>query len=130
MFSTPRPTGGAAIRSGDATGDRLPLAQNLVGTLALDYEFNAGANKVHLNATGNYNGDYYFESDNFLRQPAYVMLNISAKLTLPSGLEFSIWGRNLLDESIITQASSQALGYPTNYSSAPRTFGVTARYSF
>ena len=58
------------------------------------------------------------------------MFNVSAKLTLPSGLEFSVWGRNLLNESIITQASSQPLGYPTNYSSAPRTVGVTARYSF
>lgn len=130
IFSTPLRAGGAVVFTDDASGKRLPLAQKFVATLAANYEIPAGENVVKLNATANYNGDYYFESDNFLRQPAYVMLNTSASLKLQQGVEISIWVRNLFDEAIIAQAATSAPGYVVTYGSAPRTFGAGFRYRF
>lgn len=94
-------------------------------------------------------GDYSYESDvqiadglpafgaqaqavarNFRRQ--IDLVSLSATLELTNGFELSVWGRNLLDDQFITTvfdsvAQSQSIsGYP----SLPRTYGVSARYSF
>lgn len=123
---------GAVIGAGDASGKRLPLAQKVSGTAALDYTVPANFGEVQANVTANYNGSYYFEPDNFLRQGAYVLLNASLKVTLAhSGISLSVFGRNLLDKKVISQANSQNfLGYQTAYGNAPRTYGISAQYKF
>lgn len=130
-FSTPRPGGGAIIGPGDASGNRLPLAQNFSATLALDYHQDISAGALDFNLTGNYNGDYYFEADNFLRQKAYFMLNASVKWTdAADRFSLTLWGRNLFDEKVITQVTSQSIGYPATFGNAPLTFGATAGFRF
>lgn len=127
VFSEPRLTGGARIFSGDATGNRPPLAQNISGTLALDYRRDIGRGSINFNATGNYNGDYFFEADNFLRQPNYVLMNSSLRWNLPGDrVSLTVFGRNLLNEKVISQAITQGLGYIAIYGNAPRTFGIAA----
>ena len=131
VFSTPRPGGGAIIFAGDATGDRLPLAQKFTATTAIDYDWTMGRNGFDFNVTANYNGNYYFEADNFLRQNAYTILNASLKWTLPGGrISVTAFGKNLFDNHVITQVTTQALGYPATYGSAPRTYGVMAQVKF
>ncbi|WP_375398106.1 TonB-dependent receptor [uncultured Sphingomonas sp.] len=129
--STPRVDGGATLIAIDASGRRIPQAQEFVASLSGDYERAFDAGSLHVNVTGSYNGDYFIEADNFLRQPAYGLLSSSlAWTTADKRYTFSIWGRNLLDERIIFNASSQAIGYPTSYGQAPRTYGLTARVNF
>ncbi len=131
VFSTPLPTGGAQVFYADATGKRLPLAQNVNGNLSVDYHKQLSRGSLDMDVTGSYNGNYYFESDNFLRQAGYVLLDSSVGWNLPGGrITLSLWGRNLFDERVITQPSTQTLGYPTVYGQAPRTFGVAARAKF
>ncbi|WP_375402993.1 TonB-dependent receptor [uncultured Sphingomonas sp.] len=132
VFTTPRPTGGAIITAGDATGNRLPLAQEFTGTLALDYrhDLDRGA-RIDWNATANYNGNYFFEPDNFLKQDDFIYLNGSMIYTLPGGkASLMVFVRNLLDERVISQPTAQSFGYPVTYGSPPRTFGVGARVDF
>ena len=38
-----------------------------------------------------------------------------------------LWARNLFDEIVLNNASSQAPGYPVSYGQPPRTFGITGR---
>ncbi len=131
VFSTPRPGGGAIISPGDATGNRLPLAQEFSATGSVDYHTDLRDGSLDFNLTGNYNGDYFFEADNFLRQGSYVILNTSLRWTLPGDrLSLTLFGRNLLDERIITQATTQGLGYPALYGAAPRTYGLGAEFRF
>uniref|UniRef100_UPI0035CB3EC9 TonB-dependent receptor n=1 Tax=uncultured Sphingomonas sp. TaxID=158754 RepID=UPI0035CB3EC9 len=131
VFSTPRPSGGAIISPGDATGNRLPLAQNFSATGSVDYHTDLRDGSLDFNLTANYNGDYFFEADNFLRQGAYVILNTSLRWTLPEDrLSLTLFGRNLVDERIITQATTQGLGYPALYGAAPRTYGLGAEFRF
>lgn len=129
--STPRPTGGAALAPVDASGNRIPQSQKFVGTLAVDYDQPLTSGSLRFNVTANYNGNYKFEPDNFLTQGAYTLLNGS--LTWRSEDErysVSIWGRNLLDEIILNNATSQAIGYPVSYAQPPRTFGITGKLDF
>ena len=131
VFSVPRPTGGARIFAGDATGHRLPLAQNFSGTVALDYHHPLPKGAVDINLSANHNGNYFFEADNFLRQGAYTIVNTAIKWTLPNeSVSFTMFARNLLDEQVITQATTQGLGYPTAYSNTPFTVGAAIQVNF
>ncbi|MDB5712127.1 MAG: hypothetical protein JWL96_4197 [Sphingomonas bacterium] len=123
---------GATVFPIDAAGKRVPQAQNFVGNLALDYETPVSFGSLHFNANASYNGDYYFESDNFLRQPAYVLAGTSLAWTsTDKHYTISVWARNLLDEKVIYNASSQAPGYPVSYGGqAPRSVGITGKVNF
>jgi iron complex outermembrane receptor protein len=59
-------------------------------------------------------------------------LNASITYVMDMGLEFSIWGRNLLDDRMIRQIfdSPAQIGSISGYPNQPRTYGVSARYRF
>lgn len=125
------PTGLPIIGSGSVAGNRLPGAQEFSANLALDYDAMIQNVELHYNLTASYGGDYMFEPDNLLTQDAVVMLNSSLKAVLPNGqVSVTLWGRNLLDEQVMTNASASAPGFNAIHESAPRTFGVSVRYSF
>ena len=129
--SVPRADGGATLLAINASGNRIPQAQKFVASLSGDYEREFDFGTLRFNLTGSYNGDYYIEADNFLRQPAYGLVNTSLAWTsTDKRYTVSVWGRNLLDERIIFNASSQAIGYPTSYGQPPRTYGLTGRLNF
>lgn len=128
--STPRATGGAALFPVNATGNRIPQSQRFVGTLAADYERAVGNGAVLANVTANHNGDYFFEADNFLRQGSYTLLNASLGYRFAAGFTLTVFGRNILDEIVLNNGTSQAIGYPVSYGQPPRTYGVSARVSF
>ena len=97
----------------------------------MDYEKAVSFGTVHANVTANYNGDYKIEADNFLGQGAYTLPNASLAWR-PAGdrYEVKIWARNMLDETVLNNSSSQAIGYPTSYGQPPRTFGITGKFKY
>lgn len=128
--SIPKSAGGATLIAVDATGKRVPLAQEFVGTIAADYDQPVSFGTLHFNLTANYNGDYTFEPDGFLQQGPYTLVNTSLTWKSKSDrYSVSVWGRNLADAHIINNASSQAVGYPISYGQPPRTFGITGKVS-
>lgn len=131
VFGFPQPNGSVILMPGDAKGNRLPLAQEVSGTLGLDYHHELPSGAVDASVTANYNGDFFFEADNgVLCQDDYVMLNARLRYTLPGDrVSFSIFGRNLLDEAILTFPVTQTFGYDANYA-PPRTYGVAVRFDF
>jgi len=129
--SIPKPAGGATLTTVNATGNRLPGSQEFVATAALDYRKVLPLGVISFNLTGNYNGDYFFEADNFARQGSYLMLNSALTWTSSDEhLSISIWGRNLLNEVVATNVATTAFGYLALYGTAPRTYGVTGRVNF
>ena len=130
-ISSINPAGGSIISPGDATGNRLPLSQNFVANLAVDFKQDIGEIKAKLNLTGAYNSNYYFEADNLMRQPSYVTLNSSLRLSDASdrlSLTFAV--SNILNESRITNASTQYYAFFVNYAAEPRIYSVTAGLKF
>ena len=59
-------------------------------------------------------------------------LNASLTYAMDNGLELTVWGRNLLNDRVIEQIfdSPAQVGSITGYPSAPRTYGVAARFRF
>ncbi len=131
VFASINPNGGATLFPGDASGKRLPLAQEFTGTLSVDYHHDFASGAFDANITANYNGDYYFQVDNLLRQGAYTTLNASATYTLPGDrISVKVFGRNLLNERVVSATNEQTIGFSTNFSFAPRTYGVGVGFKF
>lgn len=129
--STPRPTGGAVLFPVDASGNRIPQSQKFAGTLAVNYEKPVSFGAVLANVTANHNGSYKFEADNLLTQGAYTLLNASLGWrSRDDRYSITVWGRNLLDEIVLNNGTSQAIGYPVSYGQPPRTYGLTARLNY
>ena len=128
---TPLATGGALVSSASAAGNKLPLAQDVSGNLALDYDFPLAGAKAHFNVTGSYQGNYAFEPDNVTTQPSYVMLNTSLRISLPGDrLSVSFFGKNLLNEYVVANVTTNKFAVTTLDTYAPRTYGVGLRYEF
>ncbi len=126
-----RPGGGAILGTIDASGNRIPQAQKFAGTLALDYDTPVSFGRINANVTANHNGSYKFEPDNFLTQRPYTLLNASLGWsTEDKRYSVTLFGRNLLNEIVLNNGTTQAIGYPVSYGQAPRTFGATLRYQY
>ena len=129
--STPRPTGGAVLFPVNASGNRIPQSQEFAGTLTVNYQKAVSFGQLDASVTANHNGSYKFEADNFLTQGAYTLLSASLGWqSLDKRYSITVWGRNLLDEIVLNNGTSQAIGYPVSYGQPPRTFGVTARLRY
>lgn len=125
---TPLPTGGNAVSTGDAKGNRLPMVPvwtlNLGGTYTIPTSFG------DLQLNGNYyHNDGYFEGpENRFRQAPFDLVNASIDWT--SGRwRASIWGRNIFNQFYSTQLSAQARGDSVVVGD-PRTYGVTLGVMF
>lgn len=64
--------------------------------------------------------------------PAYGLLNAVATVRLDQGIEVAVWGRNLANKQYFTriQNLAPAVGLLSAFPGDPRTYGVTAGYSF
>src|SRR3546814_11390779 len=63
-ISFPNPNGpGLIIGTGDAAGNRLPLAQKFAGTLTAEYTTRVSFGELKFSVTENHNGSYFFRSE-------------------------------------------------------------------
>lgn len=139
---------------GDLSGSRPAGVSPLSTTLALDYNQPLGnGDRVILHA------DYHYESSFRLVEglPSLIFSNpdgtpntslalaaarefrqeindVNASLTyaMENGLSLSVWGRNLLDNRNLLQIfdSPAQQGSLSGYPNQPRTYGVSARFTF
>lgn len=131
LITTPNPAGGAIFSSGSAAGNRLPYAQEVVGNFVIDYRKPIGDLVANINVTGAYNGDFFFEPDNFVRQPSYFMLNSSLRVSdADDRLSLTFGVSNILDEEIITRNLTFPYAYFVEYGAAPRVYSITAGLRF
>ena len=87
---------------------------------------------ISLSATESHSGDYFYEADNFARQPAYDTVNATAGWTSLSGsITGTVFVRNLLDKHVIGQAASiTSTGLEAAYTYEPRVYGGSVRVRF
>ena len=119
--------GGTPTTVGSAAGNRLPLAPTFSGTLGGHYTFDlAGGAKMVANSTVSYNSGWFTEPDNVVRQPRFVQVNAKLNWVSASGrYNASIWGENLSNAEVRTNAGTTANGNHYVSFAPPRTYGVT-----
>lgn len=113
----------------DASGNKLIRTPDWTFNVAANYETYLGEGKLNANVSYYYNGGYFFEPDNRLRQNAYGLVNGEVRWTAPSdALYLRLWARNLLDKQYYNGASSSS--YDQFSPGQPRTYGAAIGYKF
>lgn len=114
-----------------AGGNQTPFAAKFTASIGGQYTVETGIGDWTLSGNLSHNSGYFFEPDNFLRQGAFDLVDARLSYKPNEVMTFSVWGRNLLDEQYAQFAGTQQgpAGYPF-IAAPPRTYGVTAGFSF
>ena len=128
---TGTPQGGVPLVSESAKGHQLSFVPEVTTNLGLDYTISYVADgSVNLAANAAYNGGYYTNPDNIVKQGAFVLLNASAKWTGRNNFSVGLFGKNLANYRTIADVSLNNFGGQNTEWAAPRTYGVTFGYKF
>ncbi len=110
-------------------GNRLPNAPEVTFNASGAYDIPLGADwSLQLQGGARYSDSVFKDAinDPLLVQDSYWTFDGRIGLTSEGGWSFSLWGKNLSDESYVVQGvNNGALGVGYRTYSAPRTFGVT-----
>jgi len=119
---------------GDLTGQQIVGISKLNLSLSAQYDFSLYGNESFIR------GDYQYEEDSGffagfpdgLASAEVSVLNLSAGIVTSGGYSFSIWGRNITDDSYVTNVfpSVGQQGSFSGFRNEPRTVGVTVRKDF
>jgi iron complex outermembrane receptor protein len=116
----------------DATDNRIPFAPTLKFNVAAHHELDLGsAGTVGLNASLAYNGGYFSEPDNVVKQERFATVDASAEWR-PAGRgpTLRVWVSNLTDseyvDSLVTFPTTGVLQRPA----PPRRVGASVAYGF
>jgi iron complex outermembrane receptor protein len=113
-------------------GNELPGASPVSATVYGKYDWHLDArHKLRLSANAKYLDPSFTTVENYgtSRQPAYTLVSARASLADTSGLEVSVWGKNLLNTAYTT-VTFVGFGSDTYYPADPLTWGVELRYAF
>ena len=128
---------GGGFEGADLSGAKPAGIHEVSLSLSALYDFRLGNNDAYARADYQY-ADKVIIVDNLPPAVAAIAtrevgsLNMSAGMSMQSGLDLSIWARNVTDDQYMTS------GFPTPaqagsfniYPNLPRTFGITLRKSF
>jgi iron complex outermembrane receptor protein len=128
--STGPSSGGDLTCLGDASGKTMIGAPPVTASLSAQYKTSFSAGDLLVTATGSYNGGFFFELDNRLKQPPYALLNTTiAWVPVGGHWELELWGENLTGARYYMLEQSAALadfGAPA----PPATFGARVKLHF
>ena len=123
--------------TGDNSGNKLANSPDLMFNARGRYEFPVGGSgwRSFVAADAMYRDDIYFSLGNNGQnsQESFWLWNGRIGIVSPDQhWDISIWGKNLGDEFYITQSYDNTGGiFPSqNFLGMPRTYGVSAKYSF
>ncbi|HMN43026.1 MAG TPA: TonB-dependent receptor [Povalibacter sp.] len=136
ICSAPRPIqgpvlGGAGTVPCDLSGRRPPSAPKFSYSLGVTYEIDTSIGAFAFNASDGYKASYFWEPDNRLEQDAYHLVNASVTWTaVNSRYSVQLFGRNLNDAYYFSSGSEATAGNDLYVPGAPRTYGITLRYTY
>jgi len=128
--STPNyPLPGITQFSCSATGNRLPYAPQVAGTLTADYLQNVPMGVLDFNVTNYYSNGYFVEPDNRLSQKAYDYLGVSvAWKSSNDRYAVKAYGTNLFNKAVYAFAGTNATQYSADDGNPPHILGVRIDY--
>jgi iron complex outermembrane recepter protein len=113
-----------------AIGNALPYSPAWTATLGADYKITTADGLITLNVTDSYNGGFFYEADNILKQGAFHLLNTSATWQSPNGhYKVRAYVNNILNKAIASQDATAPFGF-ADYSNPPRIIGARFEVAF
>ncbi len=126
---TRNPDGSFASVLFDATGYRLPRAPEFSGNVALDYEHYTAGGIIDGNVTVSYTSSQFHDLYHVVEQPDYTIVNARFGYTFGDHMRLGIYGRNLTNETYISNTAVSGLGFFAAYG-RPREVGLQLGYSY
>jgi len=118
----------------DYSGNRLPNSPRSSLTAAIRYEIPMFGGSLALQTDATYRSTVFYDTRNVERLSDPERTFVNARIgwtTADEHLEFGIWGRNLFDETNISDIIPiEGLGFDLFSVGPPRTAGVYARYNY
>ncbi|HJY40784.1 MAG TPA: TonB-dependent receptor, partial [Steroidobacteraceae bacterium] len=118
----------------DYSGNRLPNSPRSSLTAAIRYEIPMFGGSLALQTDAMYRSKVFYDTRNVERLSDPERTFVNARIgwtTADEHLEFGIWGRNLFDETNISDIIPiEGLGFDLFSVGPPRTAGVYARYNY
>ena len=120
------PLGNGSIRlEGDCSGNELIRAPEFTYNLGLNYELPTQSGLFGLSTTLAYNGGFYWEPDNRVKEGSYNIFNASFYWTSANGkYHIRVYGKNLLDEEYSIYTTESSFG-DTASPAPPHTYGAS-----
>lgn len=114
----------------DASGMTEPRSPKWTLGVTANYAHDFGFGPLELSATAYHSDEFYWDSNERIREPSYTTLSARASWQLrDSGFRVSLWGRNLTDErhsrAVFLLETYDGVSY-----ARPRTYGVGIDYAF
>ena len=120
----------ATTSIGVASGNATVQTPKWVATAAVLYTVPTSTGDVSIAASYKYNGSFFWDAQELMKQKSYNMLNLSVGWSSPSKTyDAKIWAKNALDEKYCAYAAPTGFG-PTCYPAAPATVGVSVGAHF
>ncbi|MDB5494646.1 MAG: TonB-dependent receptor [Phenylobacterium sp.] len=120
--------------SGDFSGNTLPNAPKVSVTASARYEWPAFSGHMRVEADATYRSKIFFDTRNLARLSDPGRTFVNARLgwsPADKRYEVGIWGRNLFDETNISDIIPiEGLGFDAFSMGKPRTYGVYLRYDY
>lgn len=123
------PAFGNLVTPGDASDHYMMKTPTYTFSVGVDYFWSTPFGAVEPSLTYYYNGGFYWDVDNRIKEPSYHLLNAQVAWSLPgSSFRLRLFGSNLLDEEYHSFLIEQQLGDQAA-AAPPRTYGVAIDYS-
>ncbi|RYY25340.1 MAG: TonB-dependent receptor [Sphingomonadales bacterium] len=123
------PYNNAQLPNADASGNKLIRAPKFTANLGVSYDTETSFGGLNLSANYYHNSGFFWDAQNRLKEPAYDLFNAQAELRFDGGLSIGIFGKNLTKEKYYSYVRASTDGDQVS-PAAPRTYGVTLRYSY
>lgn len=115
----------------DVTGNQLIRTPNWALSTTASYEREFAFGAWGFSASALFSDEIFYDVTNRVSQDPYTVVNAQTWWS-PSGIDqlrFTLWGRNLTDEAVISSAYITAASDAVAYE-PPRSFGVRLDYTF
>jgi len=125
------PYGNLPAVPGDASGKRLSRAPRISGNLGAQYRIRTGSGEFGLSADYSYTSEFFWDPDNFVRQPGYGVLDARISYRFDNGLRVAFWGTNLTNRLyyLAENQFGSAMG-SEGFPAAPRLYGVSIGFKY
>lgn len=116
----------------DFSGNDLPNSPELKVYSAIDVLYPVmGNSELSFHLDYSYSDDYFSNPDNSdaFALDSFYTLNANLGLNLGDQWTFSLWGKNLTDELYLRSRGLSFAQIPRGFYEAPRTYGLTIKYT-
>ncbi len=123
--------GGAASTPCDLSGYRLARAAKFTGNISATYRIPSPVGEFSLNANDYYNGGFFWDVDNRLRQAAYHRVNLTLGWTAPDEkFNAQLYVHNLNKPYYLLGVTTASGGTDDYTPGEPRTYGAKVGFKF